>query len=379
MIGAPDMPAGMRVAITGASGFLGARLVSWLGALPGAPEVIVLARRQTSDAKCKIVDLRREVELRAALEGCHAVVHCAFDFHDLEGNLLICEALARAVASVGARMVHMSTAAVHEPFPEGDLEECTTGREGGSEYKSIKLSIEALLCKLVDEIGLDVVILQPTVVYGPQGGAWTDSPIRELLTGTVVLPDAGGGFCNAVYVDDVCQAVARAMTADVASGERFLISGAGPVAWGDFYGAYCEILALDSLRLSQIDPARAMSSHVDAEQVRVVASRNGRSTAKRMKHLVTRVLGVRTASRLHLGVSMAKCMLLGAKTHSASGAKADLFRSRCNVKIEKARQLLGYRPQFDLEQGMAQTRQYILDQYAGISRLRRRRKTIAAG
>jgi len=59
-----------------------------------------------------------------------------------------------------------------------------------------------------------------------------------LRSGLVVLVNGGDGLCNAVYVDDVVQAMLLAATAKEGAGERFLVSGPRPVTWREFYGAY---------------------------------------------------------------------------------------------------------------------------------------------
>ena len=59
-------------------------------------------------------------------------------------------------------------------------------------YRAVKVDIEQEHRKLSQNQGLDV-ILQTTVLYGAQGRTWTDSPVRDLLVGSVVLPNKGNG------------------------------------------------------------------------------------------------------------------------------------------------------------------------------------------
>ena len=73
-------------------------------------------------------------------------------------------------------------------------------------------------------------VLQPTVVYGPFGVTWTVRPLEQLQDGGLLLINGGTGVCNAVYVDDVVDAMVRASTAPSAHGEAFLISGADAAA-----------------------------------------------------------------------------------------------------------------------------------------------------
>lgn len=370
MTGSRPMLGEMSIAITGGTGFLGAHLVSWLSRMERPPKIRTLSRRRVAGHDCRIVNMLNETNLRAGLEGCDAVVHCAFDFIDMDSNVPMSEALGLAAAALGVRLILISTAAVHEPFPNGDLDETHAPSPGGSRYKAVKLAVEARLCELARDQGLDLVILQPTVIYGPECGAWTDSPIRELLTGTVILPDAGRGYCNAVYVGDVCQAITAALTAHVASGERVLVSGPKPVSWREFFEAYCGILKVGTLRLAPPEDGqirRHDKGIADLDSSRPASRLSG------VKKLVIRTLGTKVSSRLNLWVSLLRCLVLGGKIHLPVGAKRALFESRCNIRIDKAKRVLGYQPRFSLPDGMAETSPYIKATYGRLSILSRQR------
>ena len=360
MIARPPAAGGLRVAVTGAGGFIGGRLAALLALQPDVAEVRVLARRRRrpGHASATLARLDDPAQVQAALQGCHAVIHCAFDNYDLPANLAIANVLAEAAVLAGARLVHLSSAVVHEPFPDGALDESAPAAPDGNAYKDTKIAIEAALSAFAGDRGLDLVILRPTIVYGPEGGAWTDSPVRELLTGEVVLPVQGEGLCNAVFVDDVCQAAIAALTADVATGERFLISGTAPVAWREFLGAYERMLGVQSLRLADL-PAPA------AEPASGVGSAPRPSLAGTLKSLVATRLGAAGRSRLNLLLQHARRMVRGRRVYLPDGAKYALYAARCDVRIDKAQRLLGYEPQFDLARGMKATDAYIRRVYAG--------------
>ena len=362
-----ERPYPMTVAVTGASGFIGARIVEILES-PGSPyRARVLSRRRTASRDGSVVKLDEEAAVRAAFEGCSAVIHCAFDYFDMASNVVIGRTVARACAAVGARLVHVSTAAVYEPFPDGVLDERSRVPDAGPDYKRVKLAIENELISLVGTIGLDVVILQPTVVYGPMGRAWTDSPVRELLTGTVVLPARGGGLCNAVFVDDVCDAMISAMTAEVPSGETILISGPRPVAWRDFYGAYQEMLGVDALECDEMATGELVSPDDAASGATVHMN-------AWLKRMIVRIIGMQGLSQLNMWTSQLRSRLAGHKVHAPTGPKLALMRAHCHVRIDKARRLLGYAPQFDLQQGMQMTASYVMRTYGGAARRRAKRE-----
>jgi nucleoside-diphosphate-sugar epimerase len=352
--------AGKTVAVTGASGFVGGRFIEMLQAATPDIRTRRLSRHSLTD----------EGAMRAALEGCGVLVHCAFDFLDLRSNVAMCEAIGRACAAGGIRLVHVSTAAVYEPFPDHPLDESGETGRVDSEYTVVKTEIENLLMRQVRELGLDLIILQPTIIYGPHGRAWTDSPVKELLTGTVVLPEHGEGVCNAVYIDDVCHAIMASLTAAIPSGHRFLISGPQPTTWRAFYTAYQDILDIDAVRCVGPEAAAATPQ---PEQLARPAETAPQRRGQRIKQVVTSRLGARRVSYLNVAVSVLKATVLGRKTHIATGPKLALLASRCDIQIDKAKQLLGYDPQFDLQRGMAMTAPYVIRAFAPLARLRGRK------
>jgi nucleoside-diphosphate-sugar epimerase len=352
----------MTVAITGANGFVGARVAQMLTAGGMGTKLRLLSRRATRQPGAIVADMLDPRSVRAALEGCHAVIHCAFDFQDMAANFDIAKTLATECVAIGARLVHISTAAVHEPFPDGEMDESHVPVPAGSDYKKVKLHIEQMLLRRGRDSGLDLVILQPTVIYGAHGRAWTDSPIRELLTGTVVLPMEGNGLCNPVYIDDVCDAVIAALTAPDASGERFLINGPGPVTWAEFYTAYRDMLGFGTIK-SQ--PASVISplEHFDATPDTL-------SRGRSVKARVMRMFGARLIGRMQILASFARSLVAGETVHIPTGAKLALFQARCVVRTDKAERLLGYVPRFDLLRGMEMTAPYVQRGYGRLARLK---------
>jgi nucleoside-diphosphate-sugar epimerase len=353
---------GLRVAVTGAGGFIGGRLAALLALQPGVAEVRVLVRRRgPGQAAAVLARLDNPAQVQAALQGCDAVVHCAFDYYDLPANLVIAQVLAEAAILTGARLVHLSSAVVHEPLPDGALDEGAPAAPDGDAYKDTKIAIEERLLASARDHGLDLVVLQPTIVYGPRGGAWTDSPVRELLTGEVLLPAQGEGLCNAVFVDDVCQAAIAALTAHIAPGERFLVSGAAPVTWREFLGAYERMLGTRSLRLSDLPPPAGHPGSGKGPALRMGA-------AGALRRLIAVRLGAAGRSRLSLLLQRARKAVRGRRAYLPNGAKHALYAARCHVRIDKARRSLGYEPQFDLDRGMEATERYVRQAYAGIAR-----------
>jgi len=77
------------------------------------------------------------------------------------------------------------------------------------------------------------VILRPTVVYGP-GGYFVTSVLKEARAGIATIVDDGNGLCNAIYVDDVCDAIEAALHNPNALGHAMFINADHAVTWREF-------------------------------------------------------------------------------------------------------------------------------------------------
>jgi nucleoside-diphosphate-sugar epimerase len=221
---------GTIVAVTGATGFIGGRLVERLVEQGAAVTCLLRGdpspRLQRLGAKLCKIDIANEDAVRTGLKGIDWVFHCAYDSDNAEWNFKALRALiASCRENAWRRFVHVSSFVVYDLPPEGELTEETIGTTARSRYAHIKRELETELLNAVRRDGLPATIVQPTIVYGPFSRPWTIDPADMLINGTVVLPDQREGICNAVYVDDVVDAMILAAKNPAAVGQRFLVSG----------------------------------------------------------------------------------------------------------------------------------------------------------
>lgn len=227
----------MRIAVTGATGFVGRYIVSQLA---GAGHQLICWRRPTSDVggfpdsfpegTLNWIEggLGDERAARDLVAGADAVVHAAIDhpgggFRNREGNTL--EFVERNVLGtlrlieearregVG-RFVFISSCAVHDVIlPDRPLDE-THPTWSCSHYGAHKAAIEAFVTSYGLGGRLPICALRPCGVYGlahpPAQSKWFDL-VRKVVAGQPVECRGGG---KEVHASDVARAVELLLTAD---------------------------------------------------------------------------------------------------------------------------------------------------------------------
>ncbi len=371
---------GKRVLVTGGTGSIGGHLVERL-VMECQAEVRVLIRnfaRASRVARFPIQmvpgDIVDPSAVHQAMEGCDIVFHLAYGSskETTQGTKNVLKA---ALEHKLERVVHVSTISVYGQTADGDLDESALRKYSGESYADSKLKAEKLAFHYFRKYGVPVSIIQPTIVYGPFIGSWTVRIINQLKNERVILPEeAKEGLCNAVYVDDVVEAMLLVATRDKAVGEAFLISAEEPVTWWEFYAAYEQILGTKSVIFaSQSDLAdlnrQYKREHGTIHQVL--------TTFRRIDVLlwITQLPAVARFIRLTEGIiprswwqHLKNTIILHGSTRQSgplvseekplrllTDAQNREFKARTRVRIDKAKRLLGYQPRFDLEEGMRLT------------------------
>lgn len=247
--------------ITGASGFIGTRLCERL-AVGAAQDFVRMVRNPAAAGPRTVVaDLHQPARVARALQGCDAVVHLAVGDRAPQATKSLVDA---AIAQRVRRFVHISTMSVHGPVPGPEAAREETARIGryGHDYSDSKAEQEEIVQAAFDRGDLPVVILRPTVVYGPRGH-FVLQVVEQALAGEVTLFDQGRGICNAVYVDDVCDAIDAALTCDDALGQAMFINADQPVPWAEFIRAFADLVepAPRYVDLSSAEALRYWAEH----------------------------------------------------------------------------------------------------------------------
>ena len=249
-----------RVLVTGGSGYLGSHaVVAAMGAgydvrttvrdLSRADQVramVATGGADPSGVDVVAADLTDDRGWAEAVDGCDGVLHVASpiplaqpdDPDDLvvparEGTL---RALAAARAGGVRRVVLTSSFAtigygrsVGRPWTETDW---TEPSESLAPYPLSKVIAERAAWDYVDDGGPELVVLNPTGIFGPVLGASVGSSaglVIGLLTGQFAeAPRQSFGVAD---VRDVAEAHVRALEVPEAVGQRFLLTAPPAISW----------------------------------------------------------------------------------------------------------------------------------------------------
>ena len=359
---------GKKIAITGATGFIGSRFVETLLLNKVDCKISVLIRNNSSLAhlarfksiKYTFGNLDQEEIIDRFVKDADYVVHLAYDPSSQKTNINGMRNLSESCIKYEKKLIHTSTISVYEPLTAQMITEETEYDGSIYEYAKRKRQIEEEVLRHV-EIGLDVVILQPTIVYGPYSGPWTDRTSYQLLSGTVVLPDGGAGVCNPVYVYDVVYAIVCGIISKKSDSNRFLISGPDTVTWGQYYDAFEKILDTNSViykssgeiknsvfnpikaaRLILGDPKRAFSW----EPMKSFLQSIRYSIPGKYRTMIKNIYGTYRK-------------IAPAPVYMPNKEMLSLFSSNSVVDISLAKNKLGFIPKYSFEEGMKKTTQYI--------------------
>ncbi len=247
----------MPTLITGATGFIGARLARDRA---DAGDTVYAMCRHGADTSflehenITIVygDVTNRDDVTHAMFGCEAVYHLAefahgwahhrdvFDRVNVEGLRNVIHGA--RINGVG-RIVFLSTCLTlsqsdTRPADESDAAASTPP----TDYARSKAAAEELARRAARD-GIDIVIVQPTRVFGPGPLTETNAVtilVRNYLAGTWrVMPGSGECVANYVFVDDVVRGLHRAMRHG-RTGERYVLGGEH-VTYRQLFGAVAHI------------------------------------------------------------------------------------------------------------------------------------------
>jgi len=227
----------VKVLITGANGFVGRALCSHLAEAGIAVRAAVRAAAPDVVGVVVVGDIDGATDWSRSLDGITHVVHLAGRAHVLRETAQEAEAAFRAVNFEGTRRLAEEAAArgVRRVVFVSSVKACAESTSGPplteqstphpeDAYGRSKLDAERTLLRIAGSTNLEVAILRPPLVYGPDVQA-NFLRLMQLVDRAVPLPlGSVRNRRSLVYRGNLASAIECCLTHPAAAGETFFVS-----------------------------------------------------------------------------------------------------------------------------------------------------------
>ncbi|MDA8486171.1 SDR family oxidoreductase [Pseudomonas resinovorans] len=232
----------MRVLLTGATGFVGRGLLERMSTQVNL-ELVAAVRKQVPGlpgnvASRQVSGLETDADWRKALDGIRVVIHSAARVHVMHDtssdplaefrkvNVAGTLNLARQAAEAGVRrFIFISSIKVNgEGTPVGSPYIADAQPAPADPYGVSKMEAEQGLRAIAAETGMEVVIIRPTLVYGPGVKANFLSMMRWLHKGVPLPFGAIHNRRSLVALDNLVDLIVTCIDHPAAANQTFLVS-----------------------------------------------------------------------------------------------------------------------------------------------------------
>lgn len=318
------------ILVTGGKGFLGGHLVTKLTETKEDVRIFAHAHPEEINHNEKngnnVVwgDIRDKKAVEKAVDGVDAVIHLVSNFRkggsdkkeaysiNVEGT----ENILNSSLKFGVkRLIHCSTIGVHGSVREIPANEETPFNPGDL-YQETKLIAEKRVWEFYKKTKLPITVIRPISLIGP-GDLRMLKLFRTIKKGRFIMIGKGDKFFQPAYIDDVVSGFLLCLKNEKAIGEVFIVGGE-------------EYVPLKEL-------------------VQLIAKELNASVPKIKIPLAPVLLMAYICERI--------CTPLGIEP-PLHKRRVSFFQNNRAFSIEKAKKILGYKPQFSLKEGIQRTIQW---------------------
>lgn len=282
----------MNILLSGATGFLGGRVVSRLQQDEGN-SLFALARSERSASKLEAMGVApihcglNDGNLSKAIsDACKpdVVIHLAAEIATQRDPKLLwlvnhegTKNLYEAVKGQGLKkFIFTSTVVVGEA--NGELLTESVPLKVETEYGKTKQASETMLLKAAQEDGFPAVILRPSHIYG--NGGWFDGLTVDIRKGLFRIPGKGTNWWDMAHVEDVTSAILNVMGGQT-GGEIYHVVDDCPVLMKDFFAEVAKHMGKKKIGHAPLFLARMLKGRDPI----LAAVRSAKSSNKKLKAL----------------------------------------------------------------------------------------------
>ena len=239
----------MNYLITGATGFIGQRLIANING-----NIRVLSRNKYLNYDTVVCDFEKDLIPDSTLFGVDIVFHLAGIAHDVnykakaqdiyqkvnvDATIRLAEL---AVKSNVRRFVFVSSVKAGGGLTSGKCINESDQNEPEGVYGKSKRKAELRLLKIGKESGMHVSIIRPSLVYGPSAKGNLKLMLSGIKKGWFPpLPETGNKR-SMIHVDDLVLAILLVANDDRSNGEIFIATDGAPHSSREIYNAMCSAL-----------------------------------------------------------------------------------------------------------------------------------------
>jgi len=186
-------------------------------------------------------------------------------------------------------------------------------------YRETKALAERYLLGKYEQELFPVVIIRPGNVYGPGATTWVLRPLKAIRKNRIALIDGGKGIFLHTYIENLIDALLAASDEPRAVGKTIDVTdGDNTATWGDYLNALAKM-------------AHKPPIH--------------KNMSKRTAFFISKLM-------------MTRYKLFRIEPWVTTMA-VDIFTTHQTVSIEKAKDLLGYKPKIDFIEGLKHVEQWL--------------------
>ena len=222
-----------QILITGATGFLGNYLSNFL--VNQGFEIKKISRNKCNNEK-KDLDLNKEINWFQILDDVDCIVHTAAKVHEINQNekkndyyninFKATQRLAQQASESGVRrFIYISTVKVNGEFNDINFPISEKSKNDIFDfYSESKKKSEDALIELSKKTEMEVVIIRPPLIYGPNVSA-NFLKMITWINREIPLPlNDINNLRSMIYIKNLCDFISKCINHEKASNEIFLIS-----------------------------------------------------------------------------------------------------------------------------------------------------------